>query len=125
MDRPDGPRPDRTRPDRRLVGMVGEGLAAEWYRARGFVVLDRNWRCGAGEIDLVCRRGDLLVICEVKSRSTGTFGAPVEAVTLAKRRRLRRLGVRWLAAHRVRCARVRFDVVSVLGDRVSVVEDAF
>ncbi|HUZ08909.1 MAG TPA: YraN family protein [Acidimicrobiales bacterium] len=118
-----GPTPDR--PDRRLLGAVGEGLAAEWYRARGFEVLDRNWRCRLGEIDLVCRSGDLLVICEVKSRSSDSFGAPVEAVTLAKRRRLRRLGTRWLAEHRVRCDRVRFDVVSVLGDRVGVVEDAF
>ena len=118
-----GPNPER--PDPRSLGAAGEWRAAEWYRARGYEVVDRNWRCRLGEIDLVCRSGDLLVICEVKSRSSVSFGAPEEAVTAAKRRRLRRLAARWLAEHRGRHPRVRFDVASVLGDRVRVVEDAF
>jgi putative endonuclease len=111
--------------DRRQFGAAGEGLVASWYGVRGYQVVDRNWRCPLGEIDLVCRRGELLVICEVKSRRSSAFGAPIEAVTSAKRRRLRRLAARWLADHGARCAEVRFDVASVLDGQVDLVEGAF
>ena len=60
------------------------------------VVLDRNWRCELGEIDLVLRDGHTLVVCEVKTRSALRFGSPLEAVTEAKAARLRRLAARWL-----------------------------
>jgi putative endonuclease len=111
--------------DPRALGAAGEDLAAEWYERMGYRVVDRNWRCRLGEIDLVCRSGGLLVVCEVKTRTSDAFGAPEEAVTAAKQRRLRRLGARWLSEHRVRATVVRFDVVSVEGGRVRVIEDAF
>lgn len=110
---------------RRRLGARGEALAASWYVAEGYEVLDRNWRCGGGEIDLVLRKGRTLVVCEVKTRTTLAYGLPAEAVTVAKRRRLRRLAARWLAAHDVRAANVRFDVASVLGDHVDVVAGAW
>jgi putative endonuclease len=107
------------------VGRQGEDRAAGHYRASGYAVLDRNWRCAEGEIDLVCARGDTLVVCEVKARRRGIHGHPVEAVTSAKQRRLRRLAAAWLRGQRARWAIVRFDVVSVLDGAVEVVEDAF
>ncbi|HVC15016.1 MAG TPA: YraN family protein [Acidimicrobiales bacterium] len=110
---------------RRLLGARGEALAAEWYRAAGYEVLDRNWRAPAGEIDLVVRRGTTVVVCEVKARTTLAFGIPAEAVTSAKRARLRRLAAEWLSSHRVHAAHVRFDVASVLGDHVEIVPDAW
>jgi putative endonuclease len=110
---------------RRRVGEVGEDLAAAWYEAAGYEVLDRNWRCGEGELDLVCRLGRTVVVCEVKTRRSAAYGAPVEAVTWAKQRRVHRLGVRWLREHGVRCRQVRFDVASVTGGRVEVLEGAF
>lgn len=110
---------------RRRLGARGEALAATWYSARGYQVLDRNWRCPTGEIDLVLRRGTLLVVCEVKARTTLAFGAPAESVTAAKRARLRRLAVRWLAVHEVHPAIVRFDVAAVVGDEVEVVTGAW
>ncbi len=110
---------------RRSLGARGEALAATWYSARGYEVLDRNWRCPTGEIDLVLRRGTLLVVCEVKTRSTLAYGAPADSVTAAKRARLRRLAVRWLAAHSVHPATVRFDVAAVLGSKVEVVAEAW
>jgi putative endonuclease len=86
----------------------------------------RNWRCREGEIDLVARRGGVTVICEVKSRSSDAFGAPVEAVTRTKQLRLRRLAAAFLAASAGGGrGEVRFDVVSVLAGRVEVVESAF
>jgi putative endonuclease len=111
---------------RRARGQAGEDAAADWYRARGFEVLARNWRCRDGEIDLVVRRGPMVVFCEVKSRASTAFGAPVEAVTPTKQARLRRLAAAWLRATPATGRRdVRFDVAAVLGDRVEVVEEAF
>ena len=78
------------------------------------VVLDRNWRCELGEIDLVLRDGSTLVVCEVKTRSTAAFGSPLEGVTARKASRLRRLAARWLADHDVRPHDVRIDLVGVL-----------
>ena len=89
-------------------------------------MLDRNWRCSIGEIDIVARRGGLLVVVEVKTRRTDAFGVPALAVTPVKQRRLRRLAASWLAEHRIRRrVEVRFDVASVVGDVVTIYERAF
>jgi putative endonuclease len=116
-DRPDPQdRSDRPSPhDRRQeLGRFGEAYAARHLAERGMVVLDRNWRCDAGEIDLVLRDGRVLVVCEVKTRSSVAFGSPLEAVTAPKAARLRRLAARWLAEHRLRPDEVRIDLVGVL-----------
>src|SRR5579872_3795991 len=73
------------------LGRAGEDLAAAWYEARGYAVVARNWRSAGGEIDLVARRGRLVVIVEVKARSSDRFGHPAEAVMRDKQLRLRRL----------------------------------
>lgn len=96
-----------------------------WYERRGYELLDRNWRCQAGEIDLVLRKGAAVVVCEVKSRSTLAYGAPAEAVGPAKRARLRRLAACWLATHDVHAPVVRFDVAAVLGCDVAVTRGAW
>lgn len=88
-------------------------------------MLAANWRCSEGEIDLVCRRGRTVAVCEVKARRSATFGSPQEAVVRAKQRRLRRLAVRYLAEHRLDAAVVRFDVVAVLAGKLEVIEAAF
>ncbi len=110
---------------RRRLGAFGEQLAARWYEERGFEILDRNWWCDAGEIDLVLWKGSTLVICEVKTRSTLAYGSPAEAVTAPKRSRLRRLAACWLVAHDVRPSTVRFDVACVLAGRVEVLAAAW
>ena len=99
------------------LGQYGEELAARHLVEAGLVVLERNWRCAYGEIDIVARDGDVLVVCEVKTRSGEVFGPPAGAVTPAKAARLRRLAAAWLSVHPVRAAEVRFDVVSVLRGR--------
>jgi len=96
------------------VGAYGERVAAQRLVEAGMVVVDRNWRCPAGEIDLVLREGDVLVFCEVKTRSSSSYGHPVEAVRPAKAARLRRLGAMWLAAHDVHAGGIRVDVVGIL-----------
>src|SRR5829696_6815525 len=81
-----------------LLGRFGEDLAVRHLEAAGLQVLDRNWRCAEGEIDIVAAEGDTLVVCEVKTRTGTGFGDPAEAVVGAKAARLRRLALRWLAA---------------------------
>ncbi len=122
--------PERTRRyDSGRLGAYGEDRAQRWYLERGYDLLDRNWRHPDGELDLVLAidepGGRAVVFCEVKTRSTGRFGAPYEAVGRDKQRRLRRLALQWLAAHDLRAARLRFDVASVTSGRIEVLLDAF
>ncbi len=95
-------------------GRLGEDLAAAHLIAQGLIVLDRNWRCEVGEVDIVARDGDALVICEVKTRSSRRFGSPLEAVTPAKAARLRRLAACWVRAHHVRPQQIRIDLVGIV-----------
>ena len=110
---------------RRIYGDAGEDAVAAWYEANGYTVLSRNWRCREGELDLVVRRNRTIVFCEVKARATAVFGSPAEAVNYVKRQRLRVLAARWLEDFPVRMKEIRFDVVSVLGTEVEVIEGAF
>lgn len=96
------------------VGRFGEQVAARHLAADGFVILARNWRCSEGEIDIVAADGETLVICEVKTRSGLRYGDPAEAVLEAKKLRLRRLALRWLAANGLTWRDIRFDVITVL-----------
>lgn len=108
------------------LGAEGEARTASWYREHGYTVLDRNWRCPQGEIDLVVQRGEVLVVCEVKTRSSTRFGSPAEAVDARKQQRLRRLAMLWLRAHPARGRRrLRFDVAEVLPSGINVIEQAF
>jgi putative endonuclease len=96
------------------LGRVGEERAARYYREHGFRVLERNHRRPEGEIDLVVRRGRLLVFCEVKTRSSDKWGIPAEAVTPVKQLRLRRLAAGWMSDNHPGRVEVRFDVISAL-----------
>lgn len=96
------------------VGAFGERLAERFLVERGMTILDRNWRCSHGELDLVAREGDYLVFCEVKTRRGTGFGEPIEAVGWRKAARLRRLAAAWLAGHGQSAPDVRIDVVGIL-----------
>ncbi|HUD36576.1 MAG TPA: YraN family protein [Streptosporangiaceae bacterium] len=97
-----------------VLGRQGEQLAAEYLEQIGFRVLDRNYRCAEGEIDIVAAEHRTLVACEVKTRSGVRYGTPLEAVTWRKLKRLRLLAVRWVVAHGVIFDSLRVDVVGVL-----------
>ena len=96
------------------VGRYGEELAAKYLVAAGFAILERNWRCELGEIDIVARDGDTLVVCEVKTRRGLNYGSPLESITYRKLATLRGLAGRWLQQHGARPSGVRIDVVGVL-----------
>ena len=99
---------------KRLLGQRGEAIAARHLTGLGMEVIDRNWRCDAGEIDLVLRDGRVLVVCEVKTRTSTAYGAPLEAIDQRKLDRLRRLAARWLRVHDCHPDDVRIDMVGVL-----------
>lgn len=97
-----------------VLGRQGEQRAAEYLQQAGLRILDRNYRCAEGEIDIVAAERRTLVVCEVKTRSDTRFGTPIEAITRQKRSRLRRLAVNWVLAHGVIFDELRVDVVGVL-----------
>ncbi|ASR56652.1 YraN family protein [Cellulomonas sp. PSBB021] len=104
------------------VGRYGEDVAAAHVEASGWRVLDRNWRCRYGELDLVGMDGDELVVVEVKTRRSTAYGTPAEAVTWRKLARIRRLAAQWLAEHDLRVASVRVDVIAVLLPRAGAAQ---
>lgn len=108
---------------RGALGRFGEDQAVRHLEEVGLGVLDRNWRCRWGEIDVVARDGGTLVFAEVKIRSGAGFGSAAESVTAAKVRRLRRLAACWLAAHPGEHGTVRFDVVAITRSRAGLAVD--
>jgi putative endonuclease len=99
---------------RSVLGIAGEEAAARCLEHDGFEIVERNWRVPEGEVDLIARRADVVVFCEVKTRRTDRWGDPSEAVAPLKQARLRRLAARWLRERRPGFVSVRFDVVSVI-----------
>jgi putative endonuclease len=97
-----------------MLGASGEEVAARLLEKDGFAIVDRNWRVLEGEVDLIARRGDLVVFCEVKTRRTDMWGDPSEAVAVVKQVRLKRVAARWMREKRPGPVAVRFDVVSVI-----------
>lgn len=114
----------------RSRGRWGEALAARHLRALGFTVLDVGWRPPEpelrGDLDLVARRADLLVFCEVKARRDASrFGGAVAAVNATKQQRVRTLAASWLRQRRPGDVDVRFDVIAIDGVRLTHYEGAF
>ncbi|MFL6157662.1 MAG: YraN family protein [Marmoricola sp.] len=99
------------------LGAYGERVAARYLTRQGMVLLDQNWRCRAGEIDLVLRDGDVVVVVEVKTRRGLGFGHPLAAVGYTKFERLRQLAALWVDARGLVRVPVRIDLVGVLQPR--------
>lgn len=99
------------------LGRAGENRAAEYLTRHGYTVLDRNWRCAQGEVDIVAARGEHLVVVEVKTRRSVVFGHPFEAVDERKKRRLWGLAHAWKAAHPdlARGLDIRLEAIGIIG----------
>lgn len=102
-----------TAASKQALGRYGEEVAERHLLEQGLVVLDRNWRCAEGEIDLVLRDGSTLVVCEVKTRHDDAFGTPHQAVTDVKLDRLKRLAERWIAERGITPGATRIDLVAI------------
>jgi putative endonuclease len=115
--------------ERQLLGAEGERWAEQYLRRRRYVILQRNYRCRAGEVDLVALDGRTVVFVEVKTRTQEGFGSPLDAVDLRKQRQIRRAAQYYLSAHRLHDRDARFDVVGVWRERdvirCELVQNAF
>lgn len=100
--------------ERKQLGSQGENIACSFLESSGVEVIERNWRCQAGEADVIAREGDELVFIEVKTRSSNSAGFPEDAVDRRKRRRYEKIAVEYLFSHDIPSARVRFDVLALL-----------
>ena len=103
---------------KKQIGIRGEDLACAELQRQGMQILERNWRCRLGEIDIVATEsganGLTLVFCEVKCRSGLGFGHPLEAITYAKMRTLRQLAAVWMREHRIKASTIRLDAIGVV-----------
>lgn len=112
--------------NKRQTGTAYEEKAAMWLAEKGFKILERNFRCRQGEIDLIARDGRYLVFVEVKYRSRGNTGHPAEAVNLRKQQRIIQTAQYYCYRNRIpESQAIRFDVVSILGDRIEHIENGF
>lgn len=100
-------------PSNKALGRTGENIAASVMRAKGYAVLDQNWRYGHLEIDLVCEKENLLVFVEVKARSGALYGGASHAVTETKKRNLAHAAQAWLQQHDLWDSPCRFDVICI------------
>lgn len=108
------------------MGTHYEEIASEYLRARGYEILEKNFRCRFGEIDMVAREQNYLCFIEVKYRRTDRKGHPEEAVDRRKQNRICRVADYYLLSHPSdREVEVRFDVVAILGEEITLYRNAF
>lgn len=111
--------------NKRKTGAAYEQAAGYYLEQQGYVVLQYNYRCRAGEIDLIAREGGCLVFCEVKYRKNGRKGSPLEAVDARKQYRIARCAQHYLMEKRLGDIPCRFDVIGIEGSRITLVKNAF
>lgn len=111
--------------NRRTIGSGYERLAGKYLETMGYEILEYNFRCRTGEIDIVAREGEYLVFCEVKYRCDGRKGDPLEAVTPAKQRKISQTAMYYIAVNRRTDVPCRFDVIGILGNKIQIIKNAF
>lgn len=112
-----------------ITGRRGEDMAVEHLSANGYMIVERNYRCRQGEIDIIARDGAAIVFIEVKTRSSDRFGAPASAVGYAKQGRMARASMAYMEENGLADSEARFDVISVVmnqdGWKAEIIKDAF
>jgi len=96
------------------LGERGEDAAVAYLERTGFTIVERNWRCPAGEVDIIALDEDTLVLCEVKTRKGVSKGTPEDAVTPTKQKRYKRLAAAYVQFAGLDAVNVRFDVITLL-----------
>lgn len=112
--------------NKRSIGAVYEEKAAEYLKAKGYRIIKRNFRCRIGEIDIIAKQNNIIVFVEVKYRKTASFGYPEEAVSFSKQRIIRKVAEYFLVGEQLTLDdECRFDVIAILGDEITHIENAF
>lgn len=114
----------------KILGDFGEGLACEYLATLGYRVLERNFSCRAGELDIIALQGDTVVFIEVKTRSSEKYGLPSEAVSSAKQTKIVKTALYYLQRNRLLDYMCRFDVIEIIVDeennhQIKLIKDAF
>jgi putative endonuclease len=107
------------------LGASSETRAVELLLRKGYRIVERNFRCKTGELDIIARDRDVLVFVEVRSRSDGHHGNAVEMVTVHKQRKVSRAAMQYIAFRRPRFDQARFDVIGITGADIVHIEDAW
>jgi putative endonuclease len=102
---------------RQTTGMLGEKLAADFLTKQGYKIIETNFRCKEGEVDIIAREGDFLVFIEVRTKTSRAFGTPEESVTARKKAHLRNVAARYLESYDSQLPEWRIDFVAVELDR--------
>ncbi|TKH37433.1 YraN family protein [Paenibacillus polymyxa] len=116
----------RGKDQRKAKGAMGEEAAALFLENLGYRILERNWRCRSGEIDLIAKQEHILVFIEVRSRSSSKYGTPAESVTARKITQVRQTAAVYLHMNGMGESPIRFDMISVrLSAETAAVTDHF
>lgn len=120
----------KTKNRQRIVtGKKGESIASSYLKKSGYRILETNYRCAMGEIDIIARDKDVLVFVEVKTRSSEELGYPEQAVHIRKQKKISQLALWYLEENKLTGAKARFDVVAVTmsgdGEEIKLIQNAF
>jgi putative endonuclease len=119
----------RARMEKKELGKKGEELALRFLKKRGYRIIEKNYVCKMGEMDIIAKEKDTLVFIEVKTRTSMAFGPPQLAVTRFKQRQLSKVALYYLKEKRLENVKARFDVVAILlvqkGEEIELIRDAF
>lgn len=109
----------------RKKGNQYEQIAGEYLKLQGYEILEYNFQCRFGEIDIVAKDGDYLIFCEVKYRRNNAKGSPLEAVTFAKQKRISKVAFYYITTKKKEDMPCRFDVIGILGNKIQHIKNAF
>lgn len=113
------------------IGSFGETLARDYLISKGYKILNMNFRNKFGEIDIICKKNDLLIFCEIKSRYSNSFGSPIESITCYKQKQIIKLSELYLISKKYYNFNVRYDIIEVIFNTITSshiinhVQDAF
>lgn len=109
----------------KVVGTDGEAIAEGFLKKKKYKILDKNYRAIVGEIDIIAQKGKMIVFVEVKRRETLAYGRPSEAVNNQKQYKIKRSAEEYLMRKKLQGSPIRFDVIEILGEEISHIENAF
>ena len=113
------------------IGSFGEALARDYLISKGYKILNMNFRNKFGEIDIICKKNNLLIFCEIKSRYSNSFGSPIESITCYKQKQIIKLSELYLISKKYYNFNVRYDIIEVIFNTITSshiinhVQDAF
>ncbi len=111
--------------DNRKTGSSYEKIAGEYLALHGYEILEYNFRCRSGEIDIIAKDGEYLVFCEVKYRKNAQKGTPLDAITIEKQKKISKTALYYITTRHKSGVSCRFDVIGILGDEIQLIKHAF